>query len=248
MLPTTRSVSKNIGAEILPIVTAGLYRNSLDAIREYIQNAIDAGTPQLEVSIDTSSISVSDSGHGMSTEAARRAMRLGISDKNPSENIGFRGIGIYSGFNLCDCLEIFSKSADDGKGSHIVFDFGKIRRELLVEQERRKEGAPPSLYLERLLNAAVFVEEDKEQVVQGHGTRVVLTKLLPELYRPLQDWETVVTYLQNVVPLPFDPEFRYATQISKRFAEEDYRVVPVTLQIGSRREPIYRPYKDRYFA
>ena len=32
---------EDIGGEILPILTTGLYRNTLDALREYIQNAVD---------------------------------------------------------------------------------------------------------------------------------------------------------------------------------------------------------------
>ena len=35
----------DIGAEILPILTSGLYRDSLDALREYIQNAIAIHNP-----------------------------------------------------------------------------------------------------------------------------------------------------------------------------------------------------------
>jgi len=34
--------AQDIGAELLPVITRGLYRDPLDALREYIQNAIDA--------------------------------------------------------------------------------------------------------------------------------------------------------------------------------------------------------------
>ena len=42
----------DIGAEILPILTRGLYRDALDSLREYIQNAIDAEATQVQVFID----------------------------------------------------------------------------------------------------------------------------------------------------------------------------------------------------
>ncbi len=248
MTTPTRFSKEDIGGEILPILTTGLYRDTLDALREYIQNSIDAGTQDFELIIDPSTITISDTGHGMAPREARRAIRLGISDKNPTENVGFRGIGVYSAFNLCDSLEIYTKSATSPIGSRIVFKFGEIRKELLKEQERRKQGLGPKLYLEKLLESSVFVENDDEGVINDHGTRLILSDLLSDSYRHLQEWDKVVSYLQNVIPLPFHPDFRYGKQIERKFAEEDYRVVPVTLQIGAKREPIYRPYENGLFT
>lgn len=248
MATTTHFGKEDIGGEILPILTTGLYRDTLDALREYIQNAIDANTREIELIIDPSTITVSDSGYGMSPSEAKRAIRLGISDKNPTKNVGFRGIGVYSAFNLCNLLEMYTKKARSRVGSRIVFHFGTIREQLLKEQERRKRGLKPKLYLEGLLESAVFVEDDNEGIIQDHGTRLILSDLLADSYRDLQDWDTVVSYLQNVVPLPFDPAFRYGEKIEAKFEEEDYRVVPLTLQIGAKRQALYRPYRDCDFA
>ena len=248
MTRTTRFGKQDIGGEILPILTTGLYRDTMDALREYIQNSIDADTKAIELIVDPSTITVSDDGKGMSRDEARNSIRLGISNKNPTYNVGFRGIGIYSSFNLCNRLEIFTKSDNEPTGSHLVFDFGKIRRDLLIEQERRKSGQPPELFLEKLLGSAVYVENDSENVISTSGTRVVISELLPETYRPLQDWDKVVAYLEDVVPLPFHPEFAFGNQLAKKFVQEDYRVVPLSLQIGSRKEQVYRPYRDHHFS
>ena len=248
MATPTRFGKEDIGGEILPILTTGLYRDTLDALREYIQNAIDAKTKAIELIIDPSTITVSDSGHGMSPSEAKRAIRLGISDKNPAENVGFRGIGIYSAFNLCNRLEIYTKRARSRVGSRIVFHFGAIRKELLKEQERRRRGLKPKLYLEGLLESTVLVENDEEEIIQGHGTRLILSDLLPDSCRHLQDWDSVVSYLQNVVPLPFAPDFAHGAKIAKKFQEEDYPVVPLTLQIGARTEELFRPYKDSHLV
>ncbi len=237
---------EDIGGEILPILTTGLYRDSLDALREYIQNGIDADADQIEVSIDPSTAAVTDNGHGMTRQQAERAIRLGISDKNPKVNIGFRGIGVYSAFNLCELLEVFTKP-QEGRGSHITFNFEEIRKELLLEQERRKQGKPHKVYLEKLLQSHVFVKEDEVDVIQGHGTKVIMSNLLSENYKRLQNWEEVELYLQDVVPLPFRPDFRHGSVIGRRFTKEDYRVVPLTLEVGARRAAIYRPYADALF-
>src|SRR5438034_8561141 len=92
---------EDIGGEILPILTTGLYRDVFDTLREYIQNSIDANSQHVEVIIDPDTITVNDDGEGMNFQQAQRAIRLGISDKNPRMNVGFRGIGAYSAFNLC---------------------------------------------------------------------------------------------------------------------------------------------------
>jgi hypothetical protein len=247
MTQVSHFAKEDIGGEILPILTTGLYRDTLDALREYIQNSIDAEANSVSAAIDPSTIVISDNGTGMNANQARKAIRLGISDKNPIENVGFRGIGIYSAFNLCNLLEIFTKQKGSRAGSHIVFRFGEIRKQLLAEQERRKRGQPPKLFLEKLLESNVFVQDDEEHAIEDHGTRVILGDLLPDTYRPLQDWDTVVNYLQDVVPLPFDPSFQHGKAIAKKFEEEDYRVVPLELQIGPRREALYRPYRDEQF-
>jgi hypothetical protein len=238
----------DIGAEILPILTTGLYRNTLDTLREYIQNSIDAGATGIELVIDPDTVAVVDDGAGMSKVAARNALRLGISEKNPIEDVGFRGIGIYSAFNVCDTLEVFTKAADDKEGYHLRFDFQAIRAQLLAEQERRKNGLPSKLYLEKLLEDTVYVQEDPNHVVENHGTRVVMSGVLSDAYRRLLDWEGVESYLRDVVPLPFHPNFKFGPQIEKKFEEEDYRVVPVILQINDRRENIYRPYTNEMFV
>ncbi len=248
MTTSTHFGKEDIGGEILPILTTGLYRNTLDALREYIQNSIDAKTSEIELIIDPTAVTVSDSGDGMSPEEAKRAIRLGISDKNPLNNVGFRGIGIYSAFNLCNSVEIFTKRAADTRGSKITFNFGDIRRELLKEQERRKRGLEPKLYLERLLESSVFVDPDDEGIISDHGTRLVLSDLLPECYRQIQEWGSVVSYLQNVVPLPFSPDFRYGNTLQSKLKKEDYRFIPLTLQIGSKKEQIFRPYVDDLFS
>ena len=238
---------EDIGAEILPILTRGLYRDTLDSLREYIQNSIDADATAIEVIIDPDLVSVLDNGTGMSASVARQAIRLGVSDKNPKENVGFRGIGIYSSFNLCESLELFTKSAEEDTTYRLFFDFRRIRTELLEDQERRNIGHSSQLNLEQLLSESVFIESFEDGPIEKHGTMVIMEGLLPDVYYRINDWQEVETYLQNVVPLPFDPEFRFAESLRSRFEERDYRVVPVTLEMGGRRQPIYRPYTNNVF-
>lgn len=243
-----RFSKEDIGGEILPILTTGLYRDILDTLREYVQNAIDAHCKQIEIIIDPDTITISDDGAGMSFDKARKAIKLGVSEKSPIDDVGFRGIGIYSAFNLCNSLEIYTRSARSRHCHAIYFDFKNIREDLLRDQERRKQGKPSSLYLGKLLEDAVYVEIDEDDTLTKRGSRCIMSGLLGHVYQHLNNWDKVVNYLQDVVPLPFRPDFKYTEIIKKKFQEEDYRVVPVRLQIGNRQEWIYRPYHNEMFA
>lgn len=239
---------EDIGGELLPILTTGLYRSKLDTLREYIQNAIDANCKHIELVIDPDTILVADDGIGMDFDEARKAIRLGISEKNPVENVGFRGIGIYSAFNLCDNLEIYTRSTTASGCSVIQIDFGRIRNALLEDYEWKKQGQPSFLYLEKLLEDSVSVSIDPNNTVSIEGTKAIMSGLLGDVYKELNNWNTVERYLQDVVPLPFHGDFKYASLIQNKFEEEDYRVVPLTLRIGNRYENIYRPYYNGMFT
>lgn len=240
---------EDIGAEILPILTSGLYRHALDTLREYIQNSIDARARNIAIAIDPDVVSISDDGAGMTWDQARQAIRLGISEKNPLHDIGFRGIGIYSAFNLCDRLEIYTRPSRQRTGFVLRFDFRKMRDELLKESERGKQGLPPGLYLEKLLRSTVSVSEDDSAAQSTRGTIAILSEVRPEVYDILMNWQLVTEYLQNTVPLPFRPGFKRRRTIERRFREEDYRTVNgLSLQVGAQKELLYRPYHNEMFS
>src|SRR3989344_8778519 len=117
----------DIGAEIISILTKGIYLDTRDALREYIQNGVDARAKNISIKIRHDSIVVQDDGSGMTHDIMRRAVRLGVSDKNPSKNVGFMGIGIYSAFHLCSQLIIYSRASDEGPNK-LSFDFQAMRR------------------------------------------------------------------------------------------------------------------------
>ena len=79
----------DVGAEIISILTKGMYKDPKDALREYIQNSVDAKAKNVEVKIRRKSIVIIDDGLGMDKDKMRNAVRVGISEKNPNENVGF---------------------------------------------------------------------------------------------------------------------------------------------------------------
>jgi len=94
------------GAGLLETTTSGLYNDNSNCIREYIQNAIDSlgriedqNRQRIELSIENngSTISIRDYGMGMNYDELYEALKIGYSSKNIDEDIGWRGVGIYSG-------------------------------------------------------------------------------------------------------------------------------------------------------
>ena len=127
----------DIGGELLAVLTKGLYTNPLDCIREYVQNAVDASAKTVTINITGNSVSIFDDGNGMSLEDLLRARQFGLSPKFIGENVGFRGIGIYSGFDLCRRLRITSKRANDSRLHVLVFEFAEMKAQLEGERQNK---------------------------------------------------------------------------------------------------------------
>ena len=239
---------KDIGAELLSILTTGLYRDTLDTLREYIQNGIDANATEMTIKITPDTITIDDNGHGMGEQAARNAIRLGISEKNPLVNVGFRGIGIYSAFNLCNLAEIYTK-ADGEDERKLTFNFKNIRNELSKEQESRKAGHASALYLEKALQDSVYIEKSRERLIsQRTGTKILFSSLLDEVYQRLNNWDEVTGYLSDVVPLPFRADFKHKSVIEKKLIEAKDKIIKLSLIISNRKSELFRPYYDGMFT
>ena len=133
-------ITKNhIGGELISILTRGMYPDPRETLREYVQNGVDAGAKNIEIKIRGDVIVIEDDGLGMDEQIMLKAIRVGISDKNPKIDVGFRGIGIYSSFHLCDQLHIYSK-AEKGVPHILIFDFKGMRNILHQQQTARLKG------------------------------------------------------------------------------------------------------------
>src|SRR5438552_3429723 len=73
--------ARDIGGEILAILSRGLYTNPLDCIREYVQNAVDASASAVRIKLTGNSLLIFDDGHGMSFSDILLARQFGLSPK-----------------------------------------------------------------------------------------------------------------------------------------------------------------------
>lgn len=245
----------DIGGEIISILTRGMYLDPKDALREYVQNGVDAQASNISIKIRQNIIIIQDNGIGMDKDTIRKAIRVGISEKNPNKSVGFMGIGIYSSFHLCDELRIFSR-ADHSLPVQLYFNF-KGMREKLARQRELRFSSPSSSYdiiaLQDLLEENIELIQLDSNDFPKNGTRVELAGLESSFFKTLSKFTEVSNYLEQVVALPFNPSFSFGREvqsyISKVCEDNDinFSLVNLDLQINDEQRTLYRPYLDEHF-
>jgi len=227
---------------VLEALSQGLYPDRKHILREFVQNAYDAlgdlrrQSPHTElepVEITTSapSLIIADKGIGMSGETMRRYRYLGFSEKRASSHAGFRGIGKFSAISVCDHLIVRSSMLGDTKSYQVQIDASGMLKCLQDEKN------PP---LETLLRDYSQISEKAEEA-ELHYTFVELHGIRKDA-RELLDENIIKPYLIQVAPLPLDPTFAYAKEISSRLQQVDPRFMEVELRLN--RKPIYKPFLE----
>ena len=249
----------DIGAEVLSILTRGMYPDPRDAIREYIQNAVDASAKKVSVKIRQNSVIVQDNGCGMDKETLRNALRIGVSDKNPKKDVGFMGIGIYSSFHLCEKIDIYSRMSKKNPYK-LSMDFKGMKDLLSKQKELRLGGEINSealTDLQTLLEKYISLSADGELSNDDfplQGTRVELTGLDANFYSLLSNFDLIKKYLREVVPLHFDTKnFKWGKEIEQKISQEcqahnvNFELIDLNLQVNGNVEDLYRSYSNDNF-
>lgn len=233
--------SEDIGPKIISYMAEGLYPDARDPIREYIQNAVDAKATEVALEISEDSITIENNGEGMDASDLRRLLRIAISDKDPRKNVGYKGIGIYSGLLISQQLIIKSKKS--GICAQLQLDFEKMRDLVKVA-----ESVPD------VINATAAVEsvenfEFHDEAMVGDGTQVTLIGIRKE-FREFYERDELSKYLTNTMPLSFNSKlFCFADDIDTKIREicespnYVYHTVPIHLTINGQRNTLYSPYQ-----
>lgn len=219
-----------VGGELLNILSKGLYTNPLDAIREYVQNAIDANTDEVQIQITGNSVWVLDHGDGMDRDHILQAREFGVSRKSIEENVGFRGIGIYSGFDLCERLVIRSKPRYETVEHILEFHFGEMRRKL---ETARLDPVRPVISLSALLSNHTYYRYEPSSNIETSFTLVQLEELSDNHIHKLSAVKEMKNYILNNLPVRFSSEFKFADEIEKELRKNvpGYKSARIVLKI-----------------
>ena len=139
----TLSIEPFFGGFILETLTVGMYGESRNAIREYIQNGFDSiqrairdlkslapgtGLIEIEMAEDFKSLRIRDNGAGLSTKLAVEALTsIGASGKDYSSDAGFRGIGRLAGIVFSDEVSFRTKAAGEAEQTTVTFSAATMR-------------------------------------------------------------------------------------------------------------------------
>ncbi len=150
------------------LITIGerLYSESIELIRELVNNAYDADATEVLIKMTDELIEVKDDGTGMDREGLRQYFNIGSQEKvlkakSPRfhrDRIGQFGIGKFASLSACECFEVYTQK--DDFAARVTFD----------KKEWEKEGEEWNLPLQ-------ILAPDKER---GNGTTVTLLRLARE--------------------------------------------------------------------
>jgi hypothetical protein len=234
---------EDIGGELLAVLSKGLYTNPLDAIREYVQNCVDARSQNVTIKITGNSVIVYDDGNGMDLEDLLRARQFGLSPKLYEQHVGFRGIGIYSGFDLCRRLRVTSTKAGGAHAHVLVFDFAAMKAQLDSERGRETQDGKTSLI--KLLSEHTYIERlSSAFTADQHFTQVELQDISDFHIRQLSNRAELKRYLLQNLPIDFDTTFDSKRVINDHLFRHvpGYNPITIILQSDGQDDEIVSKY------
>jgi hypothetical protein len=163
------------------LVTIGerLYAESIELIRELVNNAYDADATEVKVTVTAESVSVEDNGAGMDMEGLEQYFVIGSQEKllRPKSpvfkraRIGQFGIGKFATLSACKRFVVDTQRA--AFAARVVFDkeewsqaVGEWRLplEILVPDPRRGDGTTVTL---QGLNKQFEPEDVERKIIEG---------------------------------------------------------------------------------
>jgi hypothetical protein len=231
---------KFVYGTVLDALSKGLYPDKRNVIREFVQNSCDAvrefdrrtgvtSVDPIEVRIQPPSITICDRGIGMSRKKVSEYRYVGFSEKDTTENVGFRGIGTISGIAVARRIVVTSTQFGHDEAFTVEIDGDGMWNSL-----KEQRNAP----LDNLMTRFTSVKRQPAKP-DDHYTFVQLERIRPDS-RELFDAGILAEHLQQCLPLPFNPEFLEGKAISQELRTNvpDYFEGAVTLDD----RPLYKPF------
>lgn len=243
------------GGFILETLTVGMYGESRNAIREYIQNGFDsiqraresgilaanAGQIVVTMAADKKSLTIRDDGAGLPVKSATATLtRVGASTKNHARNAGFRGIGRLAGIVFCDKLTFVTKAKGEREQTMVVFDAKGMRAAM-------SPAKGSAVSAEDLMTAYVSSFRQPDVNVAKHFFEVRIEGLRDapaECTSP----KAMRDFLSQVAPVPYPPTFPFRTRLEEAAIAAGIPVEEIAVSVvsGDRSDAIYKLYGDRY--
>jgi hypothetical protein len=163
------------------IITIGerLYTESIEFIREIVNNAYDADATLVEITVSEDSIEIRDNGTGMDKEGLKQYFNIGsqqklYASKSPvykRDRIGQFGIGKFASLSACERFEILTRKGDftgrilfDKKEWEKPVDIWSLPLEILPPDFRKSDGTTVML---TGLNKRFELNDIEARIIEG---------------------------------------------------------------------------------
>ena len=257
----------SFGANIIEILTAGMYQDSKVIYREYIQNACDQidkaeqfgvlelrnpnskypdlgqGVVNIWLEPTERNISIEDNATGIKADEFQRTLlKIADSDKIIGQDKGFRGIGRLCGLAYCKRLVFTSRWDGEDIISVMSCDAQKMR-EMINEANTKVKRHSASDVITAI---TAFSTRPANSSDPKHFFKVELIDINKENEELFgggdeDNIEQLSNYLSFVAPVPYQANFIYRSEIYGKAKELNVKIDEYNIRING--EQIFKKYK-----
>ena len=239
-----------IGKDILELLANAMYVHPLTIYREYIQNAADAidearmaglptNDPHIAITLDHSNriVRIRDNGESIpNVEFVKRITAIGASHKRGANLRGFRGVGRLSGLGYCQELVFRGKAEGDSKVVEVSWDSRALRERI---RDLKYSGN-----LADLIREVVSYTETPSSNKAERYFEVELRKIGRLRNDLLMNELLIRSYLSQVAPVPFHPNFTFGLEIQEFLSDRGVRP-PIRIELNDSDGPIYHRARNQ---
>jgi hypothetical protein len=249
------ATSESVGAHrLLETLTLGMYGETRDAIREYLQNGFDALRAAIKdsliepdqalitVTMNDDSLTIRDNGIGLTSEVAVSTLTsIGASKKDYRQEAGFRGIGRLAGIVFCKTLTFTTKAAGEKLYTIVVFDAEGLRRDM-------SPAHGGHLPLDELLVKHVSGFQNQSDDETDHYFEVSLDGFVENPPIECTDPFLMASFIGQVAPVPYASDFPFRNLIMEESRKRTIRIdeIKVFVRAGDDVTEVFKPYGTKF--
>lgn len=227
-----------VGADVLGLVTTGMYIDPLAVYREYVQNAADAiqsagledgGLIEISISAQEGRVAVRDNGPGLTLAEAERALvSIANSEKRGRGLRGFRGVGRLAGLAFAETLTFLTRAGRDEPVVRVVWDGSAVNA-------RVESG------LADIVDRAVSLEAVEVDGFPKRFFEARLDGVARHAAGSMMNRDRVRRYIGEVCPVPFATKFGFGRGILATLGAA-YQPFTVCVRLDGDDEGVERPH------
>ncbi|TIP18414.1 ATP-binding protein [Mesorhizobium sp.] len=245
------------GGFVLETLTIGMYEETRNAIREYIQNSFDSiqraitklhhlklgeGLIRIIYDADGQGVRIRDNGAGLpATNAVQTLVSIGASSKDFINDAGFRGIGRLAGVAFCDTLTFTTKANREPLLTEVIFDAKKMRVMMSPSQGSKYKAHD-------ILEACV---EGRQHDVTADDPAFFEVSMRSLVEPPLEltSPEHMELFASQVSPVNYRSDFKLAASIREKAQSSPVPIETVRIQIEEPSKApteVFKPYTAKF--